>query len=1109
MPMPTLAEPIRKAEYLLEQHIPNPHIVRHAAEVQARLLSWNMGERVQVAALVMPLLAHGDINADELTLMFGRRTLQIARRALSFSVRRGGGTTDIAFAEKLRDLYLCAYIDAESALVCAADRIASISLLDRMDETLRTAWGAETLAVDVPFFEMLGMWKLYHSMANLALALTDNDRYLRYEGHVDAYYNHHNPAFQEIATAVDKAMGAANIPTQGLWMQEVTPGRLYERERRARMMGRRFDPANVGILHVDLIVLTEEDCYRALGVLHRLWMPSNTKPLQDNIAQPTFNGYRALTTTLRLPGDAVEFRIMTADMERVNAHGVTTWAVVSGAWWNDPALCDRVGIRDTTGLDEGICAFTPKGELVYPLRRGATLVDFAYKLHTDLAPYARKFIVNDVPQPFDYIIRHRDMIRVEYDFTHESLSPAWERAAKTRTARSHVRRRLRDGIPAADRGREAINRVLARESEIYNMRFTPSRVNEFLEKNAKSQGCSVVALYEQVAQGQLSPDEIVAEMIELDMQRHVRVLNPALAGRKPVLRFARSWMHAPQQEKWQRSSRIYPGVSIVGRLVERDSKVPLVIVHRTDSPEAPKGGVPLAWTADQTTGLTAVHVVVTSMRRRGVPLMVLNAVHEVANQTGELQLITRELQSSVQDGFTQLEMTVSDVSASYPDALRRQFQALQDEKKLRTFRLWQLFPGERVQLVGLTRQHQRNPFHLRHVSDMKMFYGREREIQTVVDYILDDVKFIIIHGHMRIGKTSLMHYLASYILPETTPHVLPVLYNTQDASPITEYTFVDSILAEATEVVAPLLRRRADREQLTSLHHNINRDAPLKTFVTWVQTAEQAIGRRLYFFIDEFTVMHEAHEKSKVSPAFFRQLHAIFDRGQVSMLLCIHDHVMRDLGERLLNASQRAEIVAIRELDEGAARSLIREPFEDVYDLSDGLEDLVMRLTNAHPYFVHILCGELFKQMQIQKGRNTTRITPAVLRQAVISVLDSAFHWFATYRSATDNLGMQTLNTIAQLCGTSNDRWAHIDDIREKVLRYQAHMDTTTKVDRIDVQRRLDDVYNRGIVIRRKNKQHKVEYKIAVGLMHSWLLEGTRQIPDYLDDRDRNTTGQK
>jgi hypothetical protein len=455
--------------------------------------------------------------------------------------------------------------------------------------------------------------------------------------------------------------------------------------------------------------------------------------------------------------------------------------------------------------------------------------------------------------------------------------------------------------------------------------------------------------------------------------------------------------------------------------------------------------------------------------------------------------MTNALQANVKGGVTEVELTLSGVSSAYADQLRQHLQALQDEKTLRSFRLWQLFPGERVQLVGMTREHRPNPFRVRHVSEAGMFYGRKREIQTIVDYILNGASFIIMRGHMRIGKTSLMHHLASFVLPETCPHVLPVVFNAQNAAPITAVTFVENILAAARSEVEPLLRRQAEREQLWAIEDKIE-DGPLDAFVAWVKAAEQFTGRRLYLLIDEFTVMNEAYDEGRVDASFFRRMHAIMDRGDVAMLLVIHDHVLRDLGDRLLNASQRAEVIAIRQLDPDAARALITEPLQEVFTLADGVEDHIMRLTNAHPFFVHILCSQLFQQMQNQ---DSNYITSDVLDFAVVSALDSAFHWFSSYRGADDGLRIIILNTVAMLCGTKNEAWAPIDEIQKHVSQHQAQLDLEVKP--IDVYASLDDLYNRGILVRRRVDPLKVDYKIAVGLMHIWLLQGTRKTPSYLE----------
>jgi (p)ppGpp synthase/HD superfamily hydrolase len=1091
-----VATPIRRAEQLLETSIADPNIVRHAAEVQAQLLAWGLAEQVQLGALVLPLLATDQHDVAAIVKQFGKRPLQIARIAARFNVGRSHNGQAATFAKTLRDLYCCAYVDVETALVCAADRIASTSQLDDMSIAAQRQWGRETLAVDVPFFAMLGMQTLHHSMANLALALLDRDQYLRYEEYIEAYYHRHEPTFQDMIAVLGAALADYNFADTLIQMYETTPATLYQREQQAIARGKPYHPADVGMLRVDVLLDNIADCYRALGLLHHLWRPSASTPIRDEIAAPHANGYRALTTTVHcsLNEQAVEFRLVTYDIEHINRNGVTAGAPVPGAWWQDQELSSQVGIRQTRSLDDTICALTPNGDVIYPLKRGYTLVDFAFKVHSQLAPYARKFIVNGEPKPFHTEVRHRDMIAIEYDESFESLTPDWETAAKSSTAKSNIKRYLRRKTSTAHRGRQAIDNVLERESAIYNMRFSSEQVDSMLKVVKSAYGCPTVgALYARVAAGNVAPDDVVAGLIERDLAVHILILDPTVEAAAPEISLARSWMQLPEPQRWQREFRITPQTEIVGRFVD-DLHPPRLIVHRADSPHAPTDdeAIPLSWGHSDHSDQEALQVVVTSTRRQGVGWAVLNEIHRAAKDS-QSDLLVHRFQSDVQQEVTQVDATLNIASPDYITHLQQNLNALKNTGLIKSFKLWQLFPGERMLLNRRSTRRYRNPFQVMYVRDEAMFYGRDREIQLIVDHIRAGVPFIIIHGHKRIGKTSLMYHLAERVLPDACPDVIPVVFNAQEAAPIDAESFAETMLEAAEQVVIPLLRRADDRQALRLSAWDLSK-RPLDQILAWVKLAHSYLnGRRLYFMIDEFTALYEAYEARELALGFFQRLDAILDQGQIDMLLCIHDHVLREMQVRSQNMNQRSELVGIRELSETAARALIREPLHQLYTFADGVEDRIIQLTNAHPYFIHVLCGEIVQQMQhIGKAH----ITHDALRFAVVQVLDSAFHRFASYRSTTDPLGMETLRSIAALGGDENRHWASIESVRERVMRH--YREIGIEVDPIDIYKRIDELNHTGMIRKKILENQKAAYKVSVGLMHIWLWEGTRQVPQHL-----------
>lgn len=1084
---------IRLAEQYLEAHIQSVVEIRHAAETQGILLSWGASEHVQVAALLVPLIRHQIFDDESLRRSFGHRPMQIASIAMKFGFQEVGSldsSTPTHFAQKLRNLFICAYLDTESVLVCAADRLAGTSHIDEMPPERYPSWSAETLAVDVPLFELLGMWQLHHSIANLGLHLWDAGLYGQYEYYIESYYDRHEPAFEQIASRVISLMARADIAGAQIQMHETTPASLYKRHEKAVKRGRVFDPAEVGILRVDVLVQYERDCYYVMGLLHNMWPPSSSKPIQDEIASPRYNGYRCLTTTVNcdIAGQSVEFRILTHDMAEVNAKGILARRLVKNAWWSDSQLASRVGIRDTRQLDSDICAFTPTGEIVFPLRHNSTVVDFAFKVHSKLGPYARRFFVNGRPRPYNTTIQHRDLVEIEYDMSYPSVQPEWESVAKSSTARSGIKRFLRGRLSPVHRGRELINTVLERECELYKMRFSPEQVEAMLERAAVDEGSRTLdAFYARVANGEIAPDNVVANMIEQDLRVHVIVPEDIRTQYDLTIQFSRSWMQEPDELKFNRASRIYPNVDIVGRLVSPNHR-PKLIVYRADSVYAPSkaDAIPLSW-GSGVSSREAAQIVVTSSTKHGAAWSVLNELNRVAKEVQHSDLLIYSFHADVVDGMTQIQFTIDTASNEFIQQLNSGLRALQHNRLIKSFKMYELFPGQRRLVAGISNRSHHNPFNARYVKDANMFFGREKEITRVVDYISDDVSFLILHGHKRIGKTSIMYYLAEHVL-EDACDVIPILFNAQEAAPISTFSFVDSLLDTAQRVVMPYLKRVDDRRELRINEKMLESD-PLRVLVSWVKAVEKRLGgTRLYFLVDEFTALEEAHQHGDLESGFFQRMHSIVDSGSVAFMLCIHDNVLRNKNSRLSNMNQRAQLVAVRELEEEDARALIRQPLERLYKIDDEVVDRIIELTNNHPFFIHTLCGELVAYMA---ATNQKHITLENLKFAVVKVQDSAFHHFSLYRPAMDDLGQDMLKVVAQLCGQNNKGWAAVDTIKKRTLVRNPN------VTEIEIAKRIGEAYNAGIIIK-KPMTSKPEYRIPVGLLHMWLIEGTHQLPSHM-----------
>ncbi|MBC7871765.1 MAG: bifunctional (p)ppGpp synthetase/guanosine-3',5'-bis(diphosphate) 3'-pyrophosphohydrolase, partial [Chitinophagaceae bacterium] len=557
---------IARAQSFLQNKMKDrPLIVQQTTETFDLLTGWPIGNRALVAALLLPLIRSELLSEQDLIMRFGSRPVNLARTVLRLITSdnpvdgRKKPPQRMFQAEKLRRMFITAYSDVDAVLVCVADHLARASYLNEVSEQEQQLWAQENTSVYVPLTEMLGLWSYRHVLADLSLSLTDKAQYEKCESKVTAYCQRHEMLFSQIAPELLHRLELEGVHDAEINLHETTPANLYRRQQQST-----HDES--AMLRIDVLLETERDCYHALGIIHNRWSPVN-RPIStaspvseerfsDTIAAPRYNGYRCLITTVmadenRLSPRLAEFRIRTKAMEQVNIRGVLGARIdpipVRNAWWNDKAAADLLNARDTQTLTGDICVFTGAGEVVYPLRKGTTVIDLAFKTNPALAPYIGDIHVNGAAVGHDYELRHRDLVEMAHDARYPALKPEWEDFARTSSARAMIRRFLKQQERSPHHGRALIDAALARETEIYEMRYPAERAEQTLIRLARRYLCSSLdTLYLRVAEGEILAEELANAMIEDELVGHI-VLENGDSWPLDKMQIARTWGHEQGQ----------------------------------------------------------------------------------------------------------------------------------------------------------------------------------------------------------------------------------------------------------------------------------------------------------------------------------------------------------------------------------------------------------------------------------------------------------------------------------------------------------------------------------------------------------------------------------
>lgn len=383
--------------------------VHHPVEVASYLADLNLDAATLAAALLHDVVEDCGVSVDDLRERFGDDVARLAdgvTKLTRLDTLTGGAQPLVAKsnseAESLRKMLVAMANDIRVVLIKLADRLHNMRTLAALPPARRAAIAQETLDIYAPLAHRLGMGEVKWQLEDLAFRYIQPDQYRRISKLLstkrkarEAYVLRVTERLRE---ELDKAGFAADVTGR--------PKHIYSIFRKAqsyaaqgKQVGDIFD-----LFAVRVLVSTVPDCYGALGLVHSLWRPVPGQ-FDDYIASPKENMYQSLHTTVRsLDGHPVEVQVRTRDMHRVSEYGVAShWSYKEGGaskgsvfeermtwlrqlleWQRDVSPTDEF-LENVTGdlFRDQVFVYTPKNE-VRELPAGATPIDFAYRIHTEL-----------------------------------------------------------------------------------------------------------------------------------------------------------------------------------------------------------------------------------------------------------------------------------------------------------------------------------------------------------------------------------------------------------------------------------------------------------------------------------------------------------------------------------------------------------------------------------------------------------------------------------------------------------------------------------------------------------------------------------------------------
>jgi guanosine-3',5'-bis(diphosphate) 3'-pyrophosphohydrolase len=423
----------------------------HPLAVATTLATWQLDAKTITAALLHDVVEDTPITKNEITRVFGKETAELVD-GVSKLDRIENQSWEEAQAENIRKMLMAMARDVRVILIKLADRLHNMRTLSalRLDKRRRVA--RETMDIYAPIANRLGFNHLYRELQELAFSYLLPHRYNVLVKALRASRGNRREVVGKIESAIAQSLKAHHIDALVSGREKHVYG-IYRKMREKRLtFSQVFD-----IYGFRVIVADTPACYWALGVLHGLYKPLPGK-FKDYIAIPKANRYQSLHTTLIGPyGTPVEIQIRTTQMDSVAESGVAShWIYkdkhalhelkeTTHQWLQSLIELQYASKNSTEFLEHvkvdlfpsDVYVFTPRGKIL-PLPRGATPVDFAYAVHTDIGHRCVACRINEEPAPLRTELRNGDRVEI---ITSRQAAPnvAWLSYVRTSKARSQIR----------------------------------------------------------------------------------------------------------------------------------------------------------------------------------------------------------------------------------------------------------------------------------------------------------------------------------------------------------------------------------------------------------------------------------------------------------------------------------------------------------------------------------------------------------------------------------------------------------------------------------------------------------------------------------------------
>jgi (p)ppGpp synthase/HD superfamily hydrolase len=1037
---------------------PGSSIPLRYRQVCAQLQDWRLPTYIVQTGLLMRHIERGVIQPDQLAPILGAEAVEAAKALAMFS--GGAPRPSLQNIERMWKLFMLTYLHPPASLLKITELLMQLRYTQDADITI----SAETIRAAAGVCARLGMWDVRAKLLDDQARLVDPHLAERARKFLDRSQPTRSQFFEALQQELTELLKGQGVDA-----------RIERRQRPIyQVIDDRLDSARGTFPWADVVIILIEDiqdCYRALGAINHTYPVVGAK-LRDYIGGPKENGYQAIHTTVEYAATiggnriaSVEIHITTPVMDRYNREGYLVYlaGIIAPArrpiWWDER----QRWLEAYQAQSDELFVFTPEGETIF-LPHGATILDFAVRVHSDLGVYCRGALVNGHRVSPGEQLKSSDICEVLIDQHSEPIDHRMLDLASTTSAKAHIRHALQKGKSGVARGRQIFKEVLVKRLEEQEIHTSETTIEQQVAAICRARGYQTVdAFYRAVARGEVAPDRAVRVIVA-----HLLV---------PRIDFGTVPMDVRTQAERIRLAlccRPRPSRPAVAMAIHNGHQLK---IHDATCRNIAEPGYPVTWKPVEEQSYV-VDVLYEGWDRPGL-------IHQV---TGTINAI----------GAINIRTFNADVPEPSLARIRFSFEAPGKEKIEQVQHALEQLPDQRhvdLRMVTLNDEGLHiiepldNPYGPQPVGRWPLFVGRDGEVRKIVTLLENQsgANHILICGPKRVGKSSLLQHLSRYHLNNFK---VPSLLDLQSL-PTEELRF-SRLLSHLSEMI---IQKAEPRVKATKLDASAIEHDPIRAFGRFLADLHDPHDpEHFVVLIDELGVILSRMQGSTLEHEFFDQWRALlYDENvynHLSFIVVLPDYSIERIGAG--GARRRGEHFSFRMgelglpirlsvLDENNARDLITTPIRmHLAYQTDDLE-LLLRETGGHPYYIHLVCGHIITAVQMQQRKMGVRIrerqeiSSDVVRGALEAVFgnEDAFHHVLADNTLDTSV---VLRTVAALTNEA-ESFVSLSRLRTRLKRIETRYSETTITraleERPDLLMKEDDrICIRAVLVARWLRSH-------------------------------------